>query len=171
MTKKVYNGFEIRKDRRNFLLKAWKILGFVVVLEIILFISSLFRSSKSLSKREKINSLKALGYVDDYLPGSVTIFKLEKLCLIRGIEDKGFLAISLVCSHLGCSVHWDEESKKFQCPCHSSSFDEVGDVLDSPASNALDYFPVIVKEGKVLVNTSEKMKRKRFNKSQLTYAS
>jgi Rieske Fe-S protein len=171
MREKEHKKNEVRKDRRNFLIKAWKILGLVVAVEIILFISSFFRSSKSSGKFENKELLKALGFVDDFLPGSVTIFRMNKLFLIRRKEDKGFLAISLTCSHLGCSVHWDEESRKFQCPCHSSCFDDVGNVLSSPATQALDYFPVFIEGGKVLVNTSQKLKRKRFQKSQLTYAS
>ncbi len=36
--------------------------------------------------------------------------------------------MSLKCSHLGCSIVWDEKVNEFICPCHSSKFDITGDV-------------------------------------------
>lgn len=157
--------------RREFFKKTWKILGLVFVVEIIFFISSMFRSSRISDQSHKKDNWKILGNVEDFIPGSVTPFRIHKLFLIRRKEDKGFLAVSLICSHLGCSVVWDDEFNKFQCPCHSSTFDEVGNVLNSPASSALDYYPVFIEGGKVQVDTAHKIKRKRFEKSQLTYAS
>ena len=85
-------------------------------------------------------------------------------------EDGGFLALSLICSHLGCSVMFDEVKKQFICPCHSSAFDNLGNVINSPAPRALDYFPVSIEAGKVVVDTGQKKKRKKFESNQVTYA-
>lgn len=84
------------------------------------------------------------------------------------LEDGGLLAISIKCTHLGCMVEAD--AKGFQCPCHASSFNKYGEVLSPPATRALDIFPVKIKEGEVLVDTNRPIKRKKFDKSQLTYA-
>lgn len=36
------------------------------------------------------------------------------------------------CSHLGCGLVWNEESKSYECPCHGSRYDELGNVIEGP---------------------------------------
>ena len=95
------------------------------------------------------------GSVEDFPVNSVTPDRINKYFLVRA-EDGGFLALSLICSHLGCSVLWDKTKNQFICPCHSSAFDKFGNVINSPAPRALDYFPVIIEAGKVKVDMSQK---------------
>jgi Rieske Fe-S protein len=114
-------------------------------------------------------SIKVAGGVEDFPVNSVTPDRVNKYFLIRS-EDGGFLALSLICSHLGCSVLWDKTKNQFICPCHSSAFDRMGNVINSPAPRPLDYFPVIVEGGKVKVDLGQKKKRKKFEKNQVTYA-
>ncbi|MFQ5507018.1 MAG: ubiquinol-cytochrome c reductase iron-sulfur subunit [Planctomycetota bacterium] len=47
------------------------------------------------------------------------------------------IAFLSVCSHLGCSVKWVEESKHFACPCHGGVYDEHGEVVAGPPPRAL----------------------------------
>ncbi len=47
----------------------------------------------------------------------------------------GFSALSLVCTHLGCTVQ--QTSNGFQCPCHGSQYDAQGKVTRGPAPNPL----------------------------------
>jgi len=155
--------------RRNFLKQAWKILGLVAAAEIGVFIVSLLKPTRELHKDSQRSTIKIIGNVEDFPVNSVTPDRINKLYLIRQ-SDGGFLALSLTCSHLGCSVMWDAAKDQFICPCHSSSFDKVGNVLGSPAPRPLDYFPVTIEEGKVTVDISLKTKRRKFEKKQLTYA-
>ena len=154
--------------RRDFLLKIWKLLGIVALVELGFFTVNLLRPGKKNMKNNP-SDLRVLGSVEDFPKNSVTPDRINKLFLIR-LEDGGFLAISLICSHLGCSVLWDDTKKQFICPCHSSAFDKYGSVINSPAPRPLDYFPVIIEAGKVKIDMSRKMKRKKFEKSQVTYA-
>lgn len=155
-------------NRRDFLARLWKILGIVALAETAFFTVSMLRPGK---KELKNNSalLKIAGSVDDFQKNTVTPDRVNKYFLIRS-EDGGFLALSIICSHLGCSVLWDDPKKQFICPCHSSAFDKMGNVINSPAPRALDYYPVIIEEGKVKIDLSQKKKRKKFDKSQVTYA-
>jgi Rieske Fe-S protein len=105
----------------------------------------------------------------DIPPGSVLPFRSGKFYLVR-LDDGGFIALSLKCSHLGCSVIWNKEEGKFICPCHSSQFDIRGNVLSRPAPRALDYYPVIISEGEIKVDISQPIRRRVFDKSQATYA-
>ncbi len=155
--------------RRDFLKKAWMILGTVAVAELVFFIVSLLKPSRELSKSKPGSTVRIIGNVDDFLPGTVTPDRINKLFIVRE-SDGGFLALSLICPHLGCSVLWDESKKQFDCPCHSSAFDKYGVVINSPAPRPLDYFPVTVEAGKVKVDVSLKEKRRKFETSQMTYA-
>ncbi len=50
-------------------------------------------------------------------------------------SSDGFTALSLVCTHLGCTV--EEAPGGFQCPCHGSRYDMLGSVTRGPAGKAL----------------------------------
>lgn len=43
-----------------------------------------------------------------------------------------YLALSNVCPHLGCKVHWEETHNRFFCPCHSGAFDKNGVATEGP---------------------------------------
>jgi cytochrome b6-f complex iron-sulfur subunit len=157
------------QGRRDFLKNSWKILGVVAAAEVVFLTVNLFRPGKEKPNKKSSSDFKIIGNVDDFKINSVTTDRLNKLYLVRQ-SDGGFLALSLICSHLSCSVIWEETKNQFVCPCHSSAFDMLGNVLSSPAPRPLDYYPVIIEEGKVKVDISQKNQRKKFNKNQLTYA-
>jgi len=51
-------------------------------------------------------------------------------------------AISLTCTHQGCTVHKAEDGK-FKCPCHGAVFAADGKVLKGPAKRDLAKFQVV----------------------------
>jgi cytochrome b6-f complex iron-sulfur subunit len=57
-------------------------------------------------------------------------------------DDEGVFAISIVCTHLGCIVKPVETG--FDCPCHGSRFDPIGDVIRGPAPKALNWLAVSI---------------------------
>jgi cytochrome b6-f complex iron-sulfur subunit len=156
-------------SRRKFLSKLWGILGLVALGELAFFTVSMLRPGKKTLKDNPSINLKVAGSVEEFKKNSVTADRINKYYLIR-FEDGGFMALSLICSHLGCSVIWDQNKTQFICPCHSSAFDRFGNVINSPAPRPLDFYPVMIESGKVKVDISQKKKRKRFEKNQVTYA-
>lgn len=66
-------------------------------------------------------------------------------------EDAGLRALSLVCTHLACTVVWNPEKREFHCPCHDALFDAQGSVLSGPPPSPLERWKVQVKGDKVLV--------------------
>ena len=55
-------------------------------------------------------------------------------------DHKGHLhTYSAVCTHLGCTVVWNNSEKSFDCPCHGSRFSTSGNVINGPANTALEH--------------------------------
>jgi Rieske Fe-S protein len=58
-------------------------------------------------------------------------------------------AYSMICTHLGCTVQWQEAPKEFYCPCHDGRFDQFGEVLAGPPPVPLEQIQVTV-EGEIV---------------------
>jgi len=65
--------------------------------------------------------------------------------------DDGVTALSLICTHLGCTVQWQDGKQQFYCPCHDGRFDRDGDVLSGPPPLPLERLPVKLLADKVVV--------------------
>ena len=64
-----------------------------------------------------------------------------------GNEAEDFLALSSVCPHLGCRVHWERNNDRFFRPCHNGAFDMSGRPMEGPpkaANQSLIQFPLKV---------------------------
>jgi cytochrome b6-f complex iron-sulfur subunit len=72
--------------------------------------------------------------------------------VLAGMES-GVTALYQKCVHLGCRVPWCKPSQWFECPCHGSRYNRVGEKTGGPAPRGLDRFPVEVSGGVVTVDT------------------
>ncbi len=69
-------------------------------------------------------------------PGSATPFTTPEGQTINVIHGpRGFLALSDVCPHLGCKVHWESGDGEFVCPCHDGHFDAEGNPVSGPPAD------------------------------------
>jgi cytochrome b6-f complex iron-sulfur subunit len=66
----------------------------------------------------------------------------------------GLRALYQKCPHLGCRVPFCDTAQQFQCPCHGSIYNIIGDYLGGPTPRGLDRFPIRIQDGRVLVDTS-----------------
>lgn len=67
-------------------------------------------------------------------------------------DGEKFTAFSGVCTHLGCSIGFDADKKRYHCPCHHGLFDmKTGAVIGGPPPRPLDTLPVRVQDGTVQV--------------------
>ncbi|MDQ3980107.1 MAG: Rieske 2Fe-2S domain-containing protein, partial [Actinomycetota bacterium] len=100
-----------------------------------------------------------------YAPGRFYIQRYPKAALskaekvysggvLTGMES-GIVVLYQRCVHLGCRVPWCDTSKWFECPCHGSQYNRVGEKKGGPAPRGLDHFPVTVDGGNVVVDTGQ----------------
>lgn len=73
-------------------------------------------------------------HLADVAPGEAKILEVDgrKVAVYR--EENGAThAVSPVCTHLGCHVHWNNAERTWDCPCHGGRFSPTGRVLNGPA--------------------------------------
>ncbi|HYL50858.1 MAG TPA: ubiquinol-cytochrome c reductase iron-sulfur subunit [Acidimicrobiia bacterium] len=68
--------------------------------------------------------------------------------------SKGIVALYQRCVHLGCRVPFCESSQWFECPCHGSKYNKVGEKKAGPAPRGLDRWPAVIDGDSVTVDTS-----------------
>ena len=72
--------------------------------------------------------------------------------ILSGMEA-GIVALYQKCPHLGCRVPECKSSQWFECPCHGSQYNRVGEKKAGPAPRGMDRFGVSVSNGSVIVDT------------------
>jgi len=109
------------------------------------------------SLRER--TLVRLGNPDRF-PFNTFTFVHEKNIFIYRTRE-GFKALSALCPHLGCVI--TSAGRGFRCPCHGSTFDASGRVLDGPAPKPLSWLKVgLAPDGQITVDTSERVSGEQF---------
>ena len=159
---------QAKSGRRSFLKVIWAGLGLVALAETAGVIFAYLRPKKQPATEGAFGGVISAGAVDGFEKDSVTAFRRGHFYLVR-YEDGGFLALSRKCTHLGCTVPWVESEQQFKCPCHASSFNKRGEVLEAPAPRPLDIFEISIENGIVQVNTDKKIRRSQFEPSQVSY--
>jgi len=81
----------------------------------------------------KVNIERQTGWVTD--DEELAVYVLTE-------NGQDFIAMSNVCTHLGCHVRWVAEQNKFFCPCHNGVFDKYGNVVSGPPPRPLDRYEV-----------------------------
>lgn len=156
-------------SRRSFLTILWTVLGIAAIVELIAVVVTFLKRGKAEKISGEPEGIIEAGYADGFAAGSVTANIQGRFYLCR-MEDGGFLALSSQCTHLGCTIPWDEREKRFACPCHGSSFDITGSVITPPAPRPLDRYPVHIENNVVKVDAGRRIRREGFLKDQLVYA-
>ena len=74
--------------------------------------------------------------------------------VLDGMKE-GVVALYQKCVHLGCRVPFCQSAQWFECPCHGSRYNRVGEKKAGPAPRGLDRFGVEVSGGVLLVDTAQ----------------
>ena len=93
------------------------------------------RGSANEKREDKIT--KTSSY-EELSPGQGAVIEDRKMAAYK--DYKGELHLySAVCTHLGCTVTWNNSEKSFDCPCHGSRFSaNSGNVINGPANSGIE---------------------------------
>jgi cytochrome b6-f complex iron-sulfur subunit len=136
-------------DRRDFLNLSWKVLGFGLVVEAGWTTYDLLAPAKDTG----FGGIVDAGAVSDYLEEGTVQYFLDGRFYVT-MHDGGLRALYQKCPHLGCRVPFCDSSGRFECPCHGSVYNVVGEYLTGPAPRGMDRFPIRISGDRVLVDTS-----------------
>jgi menaquinol-cytochrome c reductase iron-sulfur subunit len=149
-------------NRRRFLsLATWAIGG---VMGIALGIPAVAYILGPALRREETGNWIRVGSAGKVELGDPTLFKVkverktgwvvnEQELSVFVLTDNGrdFIAMSSICTHLGCRVRWIADQDQFFCPCHNATFDRTGEVISGPPPRPLDRYEVKVEDGQLLI--------------------
>jgi Rieske Fe-S protein len=69
--------------------------------------------------------------------------------------SKGLKAYSAACTHFACTVKWNNQSGKIECPCHEGFFEvEYGTVISGPPPRPLMILTTDIVDGQIYVKVS-----------------
>jgi cytochrome b6-f complex iron-sulfur subunit len=89
-------------------------------------------------------------YPVDAIPKAEGIYASS---LMTGMQQ-GLIASYQKCPHLGCRVPECSSSQWFECGCHGSQYNRVGEKKGGPAPRGMDHFPLeFTAAGEVFVDT------------------
>jgi cytochrome b6-f complex iron-sulfur subunit len=112
-------------------------------------------AKQAFAKKQPFYNAGARTYIAPY--PSEDIVRAKKVYdprIVAGMA-KGYVALYQKCPHLGCRVPWCETSQWFECPCHGSKYNRVGEKKGGPAPRGMDRFVLEVSGGSITVDTSQ----------------
>jgi nucleotide-binding universal stress UspA family protein len=76
--------------------------------------------------------------ISEIAPGHGAVIEVSGRRLAIYRDQAGQLsAISPRCTHMGCTVDWNDGASTWDCPCHGSRYDPYGEVIRGPADRPL----------------------------------
>jgi cytochrome b6-f complex iron-sulfur subunit len=96
-------------------------------------------------------------YINPYPESSVAKAKKSYSSAVLTGMEAGVVALYQKCPHLGCKVPFCATSQWFECGCHGSQYNRVGEKKGGPAPRGLDHFPVTVEGGSLVVDTGNQV--------------
>jgi Rieske Fe-S protein len=155
-------GDDQKINRRNFMsLATWSIGGLISLGMGIPAIAYIIGPTLARTTTQDWIRLGPISKVELKIP---TLFKFtiqrktgwienEEEVSVYILTDNGrdFVAMSNICTHLGCRVRWITEQEEFFCPCHNGVFDKQGNVVSGPPPRPLDRYEVKVEDDQIFV--------------------
>lgn len=138
------------EKRRNFV--GW-ILGGGFVASVVSFLYPAFKFMLPPAIPEASTNEVAAGKVQDLKPNSGKIVKFgsRPALLIRTGETE-WRAFSAICTHLNCTVQFQESTHQIWCACHNGFYDLNGKVVSGPPPRPLEEYAVHVRGDEVVIS-------------------
>jgi cytochrome b6-f complex iron-sulfur subunit len=90
-------------------------------------------------------------------------YKQAQAVWVVRLKEEGqdrLVALSTVCTHLGCTPNWLEAEQKYKCPCHGSGYYLNGVNFEGPTPRPLERFRVFTDSaGNIVVDKAKKFRQ------------
>ena len=86
-----------------------------------------------------INKIKPAKDIIEKIPigdGGIVEINGEKVGIYKRDDGEIFI-VKPYCGHLGCLVSWNNLEKTWDCPCHGSRYDYMGNIITEPTVKKL----------------------------------
>ena len=133
--------------RRNFLKLLTFILGATAVSSFAYPLVRFLAPPATKAKGEQVNIKKndlPLGEGKEIVFGGTP-------AIVINVKGMGYIALSRVCTHLGCLVEYNKEANKFICPCHAGIFSVEGHVISGPPPKPLARLSLNVQGDNIII--------------------
>ncbi|MGH9138142.1 MAG: ubiquinol-cytochrome c reductase iron-sulfur subunit [Acidimicrobiales bacterium] len=97
---------------------------------------------------------EARAWVTEYPPAALDKARQQYSEPELLMMEQGIIVLYQKCVHLGCRVPACETSQWFECPCHGSQYNRVGEKKGGPAPRGLDRFPPVFEGDRITVDTN-----------------
>ena len=125
--------------------------GFLASIVSFLFPAIKFMSPPAVPEAS-VNEVAA-GKVQDLKPNSSKIVKFgSRPALLVRVAETEWKAFSAVCSHLNCTVQYQDSSRQIWCACHNGFYDLNGKVVSGPPPAPLEEYAVRVRGDEVVIS-------------------
>jgi Rieske Fe-S protein len=137
-------------ERRSFI--RW-ILGGGFTASIVSFLYPALRFMNPPAVPEAAVNEVAAGKVSDLKAnsGKIVRFGSRPVLLVR-LNETDWRAFSAVCTHLNCTVQYQEAGRQIWCACHNGLYDLNGRVISGPPPRPLEEYTVHVRGEEVVVS-------------------
>jgi cytochrome b6-f complex iron-sulfur subunit len=82
--------------------------------------------------------------------GKIYQFNADKVIVVN--RGGSLTAVSAVCTHLGCLVHWDNAADQLACPCHGAKYKQTGDIISGPQPRPLKQYKAKIEGDSIIIS-------------------
>lgn len=98
----------------------------------------------------KIGQTREVSYVVNVHDGYQFVDRKYTVYLYR--NEDGLKCFDPACTHLGCKIKFQDDKRRYFCPCHGGIFSEDGAVVSGPPPSGLVEHPVRLENGRIFVS-------------------
>lgn len=92
------------------------------------------------------------GKVQDLKPNSGKIIKFgSRPALLIRVSETEWRAYSAICTHLNCTVQFQDSTQQIWCACHNGYYDINGKVVSGPPPRPLEEYAVHIRGEDVVI--------------------
>jgi len=115
----------------------------------------IFPPARSIEGKTKVGPMP-VATVADLKPGVPKIVEYgDDFVFVVKLDATKIIALNAACPHVACKLHFNEQSKEYDCPCHASSFAIDGKKLGGPAPRDMIPATFEVESGQVVLSGFE----------------